>query len=87
MTRQQISRLLAIHKCEALTWPHGTIAAFSPRHALALLGSQLIEALERVEALEAGIRRHKNAMANPGYMSSFDDHSDLWQMVNDDGGR
>lgn len=84
MTRQQVSRLIALHKCHLLTWPHGSIAAFSPRHALALIGSQLIEAMERVEALEAGIKRHKGAMASPAYMSSFDDHSELWQLINDD---
>jgi hypothetical protein len=83
LSRDQIDGILAAHNCLSLTWPHGSIARFSPRHAAALLGADLISAHARIEQLETAIKRHKQRLASPGYMNCFDDHADLWELVND----
>lgn len=80
----QIQRLLRAHQCEALTWPHDRIAHYSPRHAAAVLGAELIQAIGRIEALEAAIRAHKAKHAAENYMACFDSNADLWGQVDDD---
>lgn len=84
LTLDQISRLISAHRCDALTWPHGAIALHSSRHAAGLLANDLIAAHARIMELETAIRNHKQRLASPGYMACFDDHADLWELVNDD---
>lgn len=77
----QIIALMTKHNSDKLTWPHDLIAYYSARHAVALLGKDLVQAQMRIRALEDAIKQHKQAHASENYMGCFDDNADLWGMV------
>ena len=79
----QIIALMTKHNSDKLTWPHDLIAYYSARHAVALLGKDLVKAQMRIRALEDAIKTHKQAHAGPEYMACFDVNADLWGMVDD----
>ena len=79
----QIIALMTKHNSDKLTWPHDLIAYYSARHAVALLGKDLVKAQMRIRALEDAIKQHKQAHAGLEYMACFDVNADLWGMVDD----
>ena len=80
----QIISLMTKHNADKLTWPHDLIACHSARHAVALLGKDLVEARIRIRALEDAIKKHKQRHASENYAACLDDNADLWEAVNDD---